>query len=928
MIQEVQFQGLSHSPSDYDAQDGELGTCLNLICEDGSLKPIPEPQETDSCITLPEGASIELTHKVTHNNETHCHYIIKLADGTWCWAEKGGNGTFTTIDLDGFTVNAIASVGNMLCFVGDRKTVNGLWKKNKYIVFSREDFVYSLSFTSTQSYVRAVAEMGDEYWNDVTYSYFGTDRDEGDRRVSGFNYEQIRTAFNATDAIVNKSLTNAGEEWVNGVVLGVAAVRLYDGSYYNISNIFTLAPEAIANNFYFYSDEYNNQSSKCFTYEAYIHKDSITVNMDIQGLEDIIQGIDIFITEGDYYLDIDRPYKSPTFIVANADDTTDSHRNGYVTLLQQDSQTIYDTIDNKTFYHALYVDKNNFGKQLNIKRPLKTEEAISLSDFYRTDFGGSVIATYNNRLHIGNINSGFFDTFSISTSYCKRQRLFGKYLDLPLSDTGAMTNFDGVDVEIIAVITASNLGTIYNYGKIQYPLAPIITIPITDADQAVLYMKKDGLYYTKTVTLHSSSSFGASIFVNCNSDGYIAMLQINDVKRDGTTYTDGDGGGSISGGGGSYGTRADSDSSDTSSSTVTFTASRNDQWQDSSEAKWAEIMQLYETSEISKNSPSLVKVSEAENPLVFPASNSVQIGSSTITALAANTQPISEGQFGEAPLYAFTDEGVWVLMTSSAGTYDSRQPTNRDICSNPKGILQTDNAVLYPTERGIMMLQGRSTTCITDQLDGYPFDFTQLYKNDYAKKVLTIENISESEVKYVRFRKYLESADMIYDYYDSRIIVFNPSYEYAYVYSLKSHQWGTMKNTFSKRVNIYPESYAINTSGKIVDVYTMEPTDDVSYLLCSRPLSLGSPEIHKTIFSAIARGYFRNERGKCGMVLYGSNDLFNWFPIKTSVNKYLRGSAGSPYKYFCIALVGKLSVDESISGMSADLTQRWQNKLR
>lgn len=928
MIQEVQFQGLSHSPSDHNAQDGELGTCLNLICEDGALKPIPEPQVTDNSITLPEDASIELTHKVTHNGETHSHYIVKLADGTWCWAEKGGDGTFTTIDLGGFSANAIASVGNMLCFVGDRKTINGLWKKNKYIVFSREDFTYSLNFISTQSYARAVAEMGDEYWNDVTYSYFGTGTDEGDRRVSGFNYEQMRNAFNATDAIINKELTNAGEEWVKGVVLGVAAVRLYDGSYYNISNIFTLAPEAIANNFYFYSDEYNSQSSKCFTYEAYIHKDSITVNMDIQGLEDIVQGIDIFITEGDYYLDIDRPYKSPTFIVANADDTTDSHRNGYITLLQQDSQTLYDTIDNKTFFHALFIDKNNFGKQQNLKRPLKTEEAISLSDFYRTDFGGSVIATYNNRLHIGNINSGFFDTFSISTSYCKRQRLFGKYLDLPLSTTGAMINFDGVEVEIIAVITASDLGTVYNYGKIQYPLAPVVTIPITDADQAVLYIKKDGLYYTKTVTLHPSSSFGASIFVNCNSDGYIAMLQINDVKQDGTSYTDGDGGGSISGGGGSFGTRADSDSSGTSSSTVTFTATRNDQWQDSTAAKWAEMMQLYKASEISKNSPSLIKVSEAENPLVFPASNSVQVGSSTITALAANTQPISEGQFGEAPLYAFTDEGVWVLMTSSTGTYDSRQPTNRDICSNPKGILQTDNAVLYPTERGIMMLQGRSTTCITDQLDGYPFDFTQLYKNDYTKKVLAIENISEGEVKYVRFRKYLESADMIYDYYDSRIIVFNPNYEYAYVYSLKSQQWGTMKNTFSKRVNIYPESYAINTSGKIVDVYTMEPTDDVSYLLCSRPLSLGSPEIHKTIFSAIARGYFRNERGKCGMVLYGSNDLFNWFPIKTSVNKYLRGSAGSPYKYFRIALVGKLSVDESISGMSADLTQRWQNKLR
>ena len=64
------------------------------------------------------------------------------------------------------------------------------------------------------------------------------------------------------------------------------------------------------------------------------------------------------------------------------------------------------------------------------------------------------------------------------------------------------------------------------------------------------------------------------------------------------------------------------------------------------------------------------------------------------------------------------------------------------------------------------------------------------------------------------------------------------------------------------------------------------------------------------------------------MVLYGSNDLFHWYLIKSSVDKYLRGMMGSPYKYFRIALIGSLLPDESISGMSADFTERWQNKLR
>ncbi len=348
------------------------------------------------------------------------------------------------------------------------------------------------------------------------------------------------------------------------------------------------------------------------------------------------------------------------------------------------------------------------------------------------------------------------------------------------------------------------------------------------------------------------------------------------------------------------------------------------------EDEWNSILKEAETYQSTPIiSHSLIKVSEAENPIVFPAKNSVQVGSSIINALAANTRPISEGQFGEAPLYAFTDEGVWALMTGSEGTYQAKQPANREICTNPKSILQIDDAVLFATERGIMLQSGRESECITDALDDYPFDFTQLFNEEFAKEVLALGDTDVNLVKYARFRDYLQQADMIYDYYDSRIIVFNASYPYAYVYSLKSKKWGTMTNTIKNRVNIYPESYAVNEDGKIVDMYVKEPTAAVPYFLCSRPIGLGTPEVYKTMFASIVRGYFDGAiAGKCGMVLYGSNDLLNWKPIKTSVNKYLRGMVGSPYKYFRIALTGSLNPNESISGMSTDFQERWQNKLR
>ena len=183
-------------------------------------------------------------------------------------------------------------------------------------------------------------------------------------------------------------------------------------------------------------------------------------------------------------------------------------------------------------------------------------------------------------------------------------------------------------------------------------------------------------------------------------------------------------------------------------------------------------------------------------------------------------------------------------------------------------------------------------------------------------------------MKYVRFRKYLEEADMIYDYYDSRIIVFNPNYTYAYVYSLKSKMWGTMHNVFNKRVNIYPESYATDKAGNILDVYMKEPTENIPFFLCSRPLTLGQ-DAYKTMFDCIIRGYFSSiQAGKCGTVLFGSNDLTNWYYVGSSANMYLRNLVGSPYKYFRIVLIGKLAPNESISALSTEFQPRLQNKLR
>lgn len=965
MIQEVKFKGLTHSPSDYEAQDGELGTCLNLINEDGALKPIPKAEVVESFSLPNDSCSIRYVHKVIHDDEVHSHYIVNCANGSpysWYWTEKGGDGTQHKLNLEDFKVNAVTAIGYILCFVGDENTKYAFWDGNTYSLFDNSAFTYNIV-------LKDQTLVGKQYSKSTEVSVlFEDDWDaiwaEGWKYASNTsgnakNAKASSIVLNGIDATINKLIEETDKYTFKYISFGVVALLLYDGTYKNISMPFVLAPAFVSNKFVW------RDSKKKIGTSFNMHSHTICINLDLpKEISELILGADVYLSQPESFLDTEKAF----YTIANSwnylyNETTESDVYSFAMDFMS-KKDIYKTIDNLSFFKSIRIDKEDFGKDVKLERVIETSETLSLADFKRRDYGGKVSYCYNNRLHIGNVKEstpnvfsmGFKNDFGIKdvkNADNKYDIVLNNRLELA-KNNGKQETYTVKAVIVTYIVKNSIEHQIYEACNIQMPLSPIISYPDSNATKIVIYFYDGSHYYKKEMVLHQSETFGMAYYINVGNG-----RKTDAVLGSGSNFKD------------DFGGRTDSETTTTypaptdvtmllpddygipsfiqdgwfllKKTTISTSLGTSEvfRWDDgistsngqltmSTEEEFAEIEnKAANSSKYCYHNPSLIKVSEAENPLVFPAKNSVQVGSSVVNALAANTRPISEGQFGEAPLYAFTDEGVWVLMTGTEGTYQARQPVNRYICNNPNGILQIDDAVLFPTEHGIMMQQGSQVVCITDQLDGYPFDFTQLYKTDYAKKVLAVNGTDAAAVRYARFRNFLENADMVYDYYDSRIIVFNPNYKYAYVYSLKSKMWGTMESNFSKRVNIYPESYAVNKDGKIVDVYVKNHATSVPYFLCSRPLVLSENERYKTMFSCIARGYFHStEKGKCGIVLYGSNDLFTWFPIKTSVNKYLRGMAGSPYKYFRIAMAGSLSPVESISGLSTDFQERWQNKLR
>ena len=861
--QEVILKGLTHSPSDYDCQDGELATCLNLINEDGALHPIQQPiiVESSKNITIHKYSSIELVHKVTHNHAIHSHYIIRSSDPQdrerWGWIEHDSVDDTPTEFLlgDDFHVNSVCAIGNVLCFVGVKTTKYAIWKNGSYLVFGKDDLHFGVEIANTYHQdITLKVEAGDDF-----YKYFIVE--DGNLKLY-FNTSAIgtRKMFTDLDAIANKKLAELGTEYLKRNVFGVAALRLYDGTYINVSNPFVL-PSAESNFISRKINVYKNPvtptapNGKTITSGVGINKYTIEIREigNLQQYEDIVQGVDVFLTNGESFYQIDKSYP-----LASQDDIE------WLFLDDMGARDVHDTIGNMPFYHSIFIPLSEFGYPQVVKRPTQTEENISLADLNRISFGGTTAITYNNRLHIAGIRKNIDSSLVRQPYGYKNEEYLTAIYEIP-----------------------TNNGTYYLNGYIGN-WQDIIAVPISDVKEIVVYEKRTSGYRKKRFTLYSPSNFGLSFFVKTLTGG------IDDIMG-------GD-------------------------------------WHDITESDWNAIKQKADSFAVSNSDdsyqPSLIRVSEADNPLVFPAKNSVQVGSSIVSAMAANTRPISEGQFGDAPLYAFTDEGVWVLMLGEEGTYIARQPANRDICSNPNGILQIDDAVLFPTERGIMMQRGRESECITDVLDGFPFDFTLIYSHSkenlyYPISILELQDFEDGEVAYVRFRKYMKNANMIYDYYDSRIIVFNPRYSYAYVYSLKSNLWGTMVNVFAKRVNSYPESYAINNAGKIVNVYVEEPSDNIPFFFCTRPLTLGHRDSHKTMFTCLIRGYWTCDASESnGQILFGSNDMKHWFYIGSSTDNNLRNLVGSPYRYFRVAVIGKMNADESISSISTAFQPRWQNKLR
>lgn len=1009
MNQEIKYSGFSVAPSDYECADGALAASINLIPEEGALKPILSPSTK---FTLDKGRKVVYIHK----GNGYINYITTHeANGYTIFSYHKSRDAFLSL-LQDETMVDINAIGNMLIVSTNKHLHYCYFKNNRYINLGTElpkvDIKFALS-AKPVSYNHVTNVSYSDYssaeasWTDYTNKSF-TYSNEKDLKIfnisfsqdlksgheykikvggSGFNtltlfaqnnttneYEAIcvvrrnretiikfpdthKSSFrirlydsnletptkasgtieilegfekNFTGRVIayNDSNYTAIAAVINKFVAEQAtnkdkfiypffiryALRLSDGSHARISEPILMIP----NSGYAPFISFIEGDKKLYLYAFIADLQCLFLNSIEEKWKDFISGVDVFVSEQVYPYNQGANFDASKNLFSYALIRKENNINqvkgtnyGYVDLPDEYYNHYYGRA--KLDLYEVAKDVFNFG-DFNVRvnwqiikiAPVENtrEKLENVSQFYLA-----------HSFDFDEIKKGVDDTGfeNYTTIKLKEGTLSSLVVRQPLSDD-QLSNCTFLNAHLTTynqrlhlfdynlqhakpTVPSRQNGQIYRYDSYGELYKLQVFIRTAQGERIVECDANEGDYNFSTDTTwffypHNGAYRAVLYFKGTDNKTNIASLNLKQHPILNGAYW----------------------MADTIDGSMTITSVV-----DSDNAVCAQVNDI-------SHYPNAVLQSNVATPFLFPSSLMTSLGVQKISALSSAAKALSQGQFGQFPLYAFTSEGVWALEVSSTGTYTAKQPITRDVCRNSNAVTQLDSAVIFPTDRGIMLLSGSQVQCISEAINSeYPFDVRKLPGFEKLHNMLNHKPSTDKCLPTLPFSEFLKQCQMLYDYVHQRIIVYAPNITYAYVLSLKTKQWGMMFSNITSHLNAYPEALAVDANNNVLN-FSVQNAEAVKCLYVTRPLKLESANVLKTIDTLIQRGMF--SQGNVSTVLYGSRDLQNWYLVWSSKDHYLKGFRGSPYKFFRIAGVASISPDENIFGASVSFAPRQTNKIR
>ena len=319
-----------------------------------------------------------------------------------------------------------------------------------------------------------------------------------------------------------------------------------------------------------------------------------------------------------------------------------------------------------------------------------------------------------------------------------------------------------------------------------------------------------------------------------------------------------------------------------------------------------------------------IYTSESDNAFYFPLNGINTVGIGTIQGIASTTRALSQGQFGQYPLMAFSTDGIWAMEVSSKGTYSSIHPISREVCSNPKSITQLDQSVLFATNRSISRIAESQVVSMSDVLDGPGFNIYGLGKfhnffNDTEEDSDTVKSTKAQMRQLIDFTsspiEFFQRCQVIYDYKNSRILCLDVTQTsktstadtVALCYSIKDNAWSTflIQNVLTA-INSYPHPYIQYRDGSVMVLdkgYDYEDPTEYHGIIVTRTLKFDEDNVPDSI-----TGYIHSlTSGSIPIMwLYGSNDNQNWHYIGRLGGMKSSYMSSHSYRFFRIALYLKM----------------------
>lgn len=326
--------------------------------------------------------------------------------------------------------------------------------------------------------------------------------------------------------------------------------------------------------------------------------------------------------------------------------------------------------------------------------------------------------------------------------------------------------------------------------------------------------------------------------------------------------------------------------------------------------------------------------SEVNNPFTFLSSGYHQVGTGNIIGMAALTQALSQGQFGQYPLTVFTTEGIWGMSVDGTGLYTAAHPMSREVAleSNPC-ITQTDGAIFFLSKKGLMVVAGSDVQCVSEQMNGPVCNTGEIAGLDLLSLVAQgfWSALINGAMDLETFRGYLESADLriAYDYTDSRLLLVRSDRSWCWVYNIKDGSFSkmTLPGAVISVVNNYPD-YLLQTSDDAKTLYSLYDdvqeeacADRVPGFLLTRPMKLAGPLAVSSLRELKHVGWWSEAYGSCvKTLLLASDDLYNWYVVQSRF--------GMAAKYWRMALFVKMQPRERLSGTIIRKEDRRTENLR